>query len=313
MPRLIDDLRAKTCRLACPGFVPPSRERDWAKMMKFLHDGVIMNPGLPVIVIDNVSEYYYTSEQEYWDLRNDFPNLAPPYPVMWFESKLQKRIHSKEKGDTDVAAMCPNGRTGVAITALDPVKQKWEGELPPGTKWILWCELYIDFGKRGVTCEGPHGSIFLCVDADGAILGQPWMQSFIEDASDPYMVDVMQSIISWLYPAFLAISFLHCKNVTVADNVVPAPLAKKYRDRHGIAPTGYKTLVIEPLKQILRHEGKSHEVGIQKAMHICRGHFKDYREGRGLFGKYKMLVWHPSIVRGTKGEKAPPREIEVKV
>jgi hypothetical protein len=48
-------------------------------------------------------------------------------------------------------------------------------------------------------------------------------------------------------------------------------------------------------------------------MHICRGHFKDYREGRGLFGKYHQLVWHPSLVRGTKGDKPAAREIEVKL
>ena len=48
-------------------------------------------------------------------------------------------------------------------------------------------------------------------------------------------------------------------------------------------------------------------------MHICRGHFADYREGRGLFGKYKVQVWMPATVRGTRGKSAPEREIEVKV
>jgi hypothetical protein len=48
-------------------------------------------------------------------------------------------------------------------------------------------------------------------------------------------------------------------------------------------------------------------------MHICRGHFRDYREGKGLFGKYKQLVWTPMTVRGTRGKDAPAREIEIKV
>lgn len=314
MPRLIDDMRARTARLACPHFVSPSKQLAWKKMAKFLHDSVIMNPELPVIEMSNVSRYYYESEQEYWDLRDDFPNLAPPYPAMWFESKMQKRIHSKDCGDTDVAALVPNGRVGAVIHALDPATQKFEGEPPAGTKWVLWCELYIDFGRRGVTCEGPHGSIFLCVSAEGAILETPWMQSYIDDVHhDPQAVDLMESIITWLYPAFLTICFLHCKNVTMVENAVPKPLAKKYREKHGITPTSYKTLVIEPLKQILRREGGSDKVGVQKALHICRGHFRDYREGRGLFGKYHGQFWMPSIVRGSKGEKAPPREIEVKV
>jgi hypothetical protein len=135
------------------------------------------------------------------------------------------------------------------------------------------------------------------------------MQSWAAESE----ADAMRHFMTWLHPAFLAISFLHCKNVRIDDNAVPAKLAKRYRERNGIAPANYKTLVIEPLKQILRTEGKSGEHGLAKAMHICRGHFKDYREGRGLFGKYKQIVWQPSVVRGTKGEKAAPREIEVKL
>ena len=52
-----------------------------------------------------------------------------------------------------------------------------------------------------------------------------------------------------------------------------------------------------------------------RAMHICRGHFKDYRQGKGLFGRYHQLVWQPAIVRGSKSEPKPPatREYEVKL
>jgi hypothetical protein len=112
----------------------------------------------------------------------------------------------------------------------------------------------------------------------------------------------------------LAVSFLHCKNVTLVDHAVDAPLAKKWKARHGFSPTPYHTLVIEPLKAILRGQGGAGQgTGLAKAMHICRGHFADYREGRGLFGKYKQVVWIPSMVRGTKGKAAPPREMEIRV
>lgn len=312
MPRLIDDMRAKGARIAMPNFVSPSKERSWVSMAHFCHK-IIMQPELPVIDVTNVSDYYYTSEQEYWDPRHDFPNLAPPYQAAWFESKMQRRIHSKECGDTDVAALVPHGRTGVLIHALDPSTQQFEGKPPEGTKWVLWCELYIDFGKRGVTCEGPHGSMFLCVSAEGAILETPWMQSFVDDVhGDPAMLGLMRSQMTWLYPTFLAISFMHCRNVALVDNKVPKPLAKKYRERTGVEPVAYKTLVIEPLKQILRRDGGSDKVGIQRALHICRGHFKDYREGRGLFGRYHQMVWQPSVVRGTKGALGP-RNVEVKI
>ena len=39
--------------------------------------------------------------------------------------------------------------------------------------------------------------------------------------------------------------------------------------------------------------------GLKQALHICRGHFKDYRDGRGLFGKHKGLYWWEQNVRGS--------------
>jgi hypothetical protein len=307
MSRLIDDLRAPGAKLAMPFFVQPSKEQAWQDLGRGVHE-LLMNPELPVIDINNVATYYFEAEQEFWDLRDDFPNLAPPYPAFWCECKIAKRIHSKEKGDSDISAMIPHGRTGILIHGIPREDANGTG-IPDNVRWILWCELFIDFGRRGIVADGPHGSVMICVDANGAIVGLPQMQSFAGNEHAP----IMKSYITWLYPALLAISFLHCKNVTVVENRVPAPLAKKYHARHGIRPANYKTLVIEPLKNILRTEGRSGEVGVQKALHICRGHFRDYREGRGLFGKLHQLVWMPSIVRGTKGEKAPPREVEVKI
>ena len=52
------------------------------------------------------------------------------------------------------------------------------------------------------------------------------------------------------------------------------------------------------MKKVLREEGKSEETGLKHALHICRGHFKDYRDGKGLFGRYKDIYWWESQVRG---------------
>jgi hypothetical protein len=265
---------------------------------------------LPVLLIDNVSEYIYTSDQEFWDLSKDFPNFAPPYPQFWSEHRMPRKIHSTECGDTDIAAIVPNGRIGVLVTAHEPGSFA-RHELPEGTRWVLHCEIMVDWGSARPApsnIDGTAGAICLAIDEEGRLLKQPMMASY----APPEAEHVMHGYMTWLHPTFLAMSFLHCKNVRVDEHTVDKPLAKKYRARHGVEPTGYKTLVIEPLKQILRHEGKSDQHGIQKACHICRGHFKDYREGRGLFGKYKMLVWQDAIVRGTRG-KAQPREVEIKV
>jgi hypothetical protein len=158
MSRLIDDLRAPGARVAMPFFVRHDKQDAWQLLGARVHD-LLMNPELPVLLIDNVAEYYYAADQEYWDLREDFPNLAPPYPVLWCEHKMVKRIQSKECGDTDLSALVPHGRTGMLIHGLNPAETHGEG-IPANARWLLWCELFIDFGRRGVTADGPDGSVF---------------------------------------------------------------------------------------------------------------------------------------------------------
>jgi len=311
MPRLIDDLRRRDARIRKPWFVAEHLAQQWADHCVKLSQ-MLSAPDLPVLQLDNVADYYFTnSDQEYWDLSRDFPNLAPPFEVFWCEHKMPRVIHSAEAGDTQMKDLVQNGRIGVLMAALTPDQVGVaQGELPENAKWILWAELFIDYGIRGTTADGAHGATFFAIDAEGRLIVRPWLQTFAGAEHNEHI----KNYITFFHPSLLAVSFLHCKNVKLVENKVHPPLAKKYHKRHGVEPCAYKTLVIEPLKQILRSEGgHGNGNGLAKAMHICRGHFKDYREGRGLFGKYHQLVWHPSVIRGTKGKQAPPREIEVKV
>jgi hypothetical protein len=308
MPRLIDDIRVRGVQM--PVFVAPEWEAQWLKYAKSVMQ-VLTEPKLPVLLIDNVADYYYVGTgQEYWSLERDFPNLAPPYECFWAEHRLTRRIHSDTKGDTDMSSVLgKEARLGAVFMAIDPQDAQGK-DIPENARWLYWADIFIQYDHvHGERAHGPHGAILFAVDAEGHILGAPQMQNYAPAGSD----EVMKSLMTWLHPALLAICFLHCKNVTVTDESVPKPLARKHHARTGQWPTAYKTLVIEPLKQILRHEGRSGEVGLAKAMHICRGHFRDYREGKGLFGKYKQLVWTPMTVRGTRGKDAPAREIEIKV
>jgi hypothetical protein len=305
MARLIDDLRA-TDRVEMPFWVASNKGDQWARGAELVL-GVVRKEEFPVILIDNVADYYYRrSAQEYWDLTRDFPNLAPPYEMFWTEHKLPQMIHSEKFGDTKMNHVGRNARQGILWLAA----QEWKAEgVPENCKWMLCAEIFTDYDCRGRGIEGPSGTWCMMVDKDGAVVAQPQIQCY----ADPQWNEVLSGMMTVLHPALLAVSFLHCKNVKVVENEFPKPLAKKYHARTGIWPTPFHTLVIEPLKQILQTQGGSGSNGLAKAMHICRGHFRDYREGRGLFGKYKQLVWTPAVVRGTKGEKAAPREMRIKV
>jgi len=102
-----------------------------------------------------------------------------------------------------------------------------------------------------------------------------------------------------LFSAIFAVSLTHCRNVTSVEQCPPPALSKRHAERHGRPLCRYYVLDIEPMRKALHTEGRMGEVGIARALHLCRGHFADYREGNGLFGKHKGLFWWDAHVRGS--------------
>jgi hypothetical protein len=204
MPRLIDDIRASG-KLAMPRVISPAKQAEWAlhteQLWQFLRED------MPIIRIDNVADYYFTgTDQEQWDIVRDFPNLAPPFEMAWFEHHMSRVIHSREKGDTHVDEFAPRGRVGCLMLAAD--RESVEGQdLPPNMHWALTIEIFIDYGIKGII-EGPHESIHMAIDADGQLIGNPWMQTF----STQELTEIMLSLMAWTLPMLLAISFMHCKS-----------------------------------------------------------------------------------------------------
>jgi hypothetical protein len=131
--------------------------------------------------------------------------------------------------------------------------------------------------------------------------------------------DQMEKFI-WPYwcTALLSLSFMHCKNVKLVD-VIPDKQpthnksAKRRRERATYHPVPYKVLDILPMKEILRTKGRSEKVGAKKALHICRGHFADYTEGAGLFGKWHDRYWWSPQLRGTAQKGVTVRDHRIKL
>jgi hypothetical protein len=119
------------------------------------------------------------------------------------------------------------------------------------------------------------------------------------------------------HTALLSLSFLHCRNVGL-EEVTPERKtihnkAQKKRGEKTYQPIPYKILNIQPMRQILRTEGKSEIVGTKQALHICRGHFKHYEEGRGLFGKLHGTYWWPMQVRGSKEKGVATKDYRIEL
>lgn len=111
-------------------------------------------------------------------------------------------------------------------------------------------------------------------------------------------------------PALLAISFLHCRNVTT-EVVAPDLKLNRARSRRARRPLRrYKVLRIEPMTRTLSREGSIEAQGLAKALHICRGHFKTYEE-RPLFGRLRGTWFWQDHIRGSIEAGVVEKDYEV--
>ena len=295
MARLIDDIR-RAPRLEVPQAVVAEEKLEaWAKHAEKVWHMIAASP-MPVMVADNVSTYYFEGTgQEIWDLKLHFPNLAPPYPMFWIEFRMPKRIHSDTKGDTNIDMS--RGRVGWLMAAANREDATLtEGEFPEGTRWVYAARCSSTTAATAIY-RGRTGS--------GRPLhrrGRAPARQAVDSVRGRSMTTRWCGLSSARGSPGAACHLLHALQKRAAgEQRVPAKLARRTREKYGYTPTPYHTLIIEPLKEILRREGKSDSTGLAQAMHICHGQVRDYREGKGLFGKYHQVVWDP--VRGARHQE----------
>jgi hypothetical protein len=270
-----------------------------------------------VIVIDNVAKYMY-QDYEGYDM-NSFPNVAPPFNDFFMEYRgsllslvdgmPEQRIrnvgiHFGACSYDDICSIRYQ-RPDVSIVRMLNEMEEENKEF----HWLLAANVFIQTDKiMRLPCQ-----YITPVSKDGAIISGFRVAIY---GSESYRTDIPDGSFSavgrlMMYPGLLALSFMHCKNVELVKQAPPAPLSKKFQKRHGRPLVRYHVLDIEPMKKVLRSEGESEKTGIKKALHICRGHFKDYRQ-RGLFGKIKGLYWWDSHVRGTIEQGIVDKDYRVK-
>lgn len=235
-----------------------------------------------VFLIDNVAKYWAADAKDVYEL-NDYPNVAPPYEIFFMEYSFPKKMNI---GGKIQETWGNNVRLGTAFIARQRSKSH-------DTHWEMQFYTFAEENKKLLPEAALVGRFY--VRKDGGLSEDMKVNLGI---SQLVGYENGEAIWEAMVPMLLAISLLHCKNVSVITPELPTPLIKKARKKHGIVPVRYHLLEIEPVKKILRTEGNSEKTGLKYALHICRGHFKDYSEGRGLFGKYKGLYWWESHVRG---------------
>lgn len=263
-------------------------------------------PDAVPIDIDNVARFL--RDKGDFDPERDCPNLAPPFPLFWVEyDELQQRDDSWRVGilfksyelDPETASDQVNAyfRTVADGAAQDATGEPIE-RVVDVPKWLMVGFIFLASGGRVI---GPVKHWSSAINPDGRLSatasGRLANLSVYVGVDDPG-VAMLVGLTNLMPPAFMAISFMHCKNVARVDNL-PNRQERREMQRREEAITIYKTLQIEPMKQVLSSQGGVAHNGLKKALHICRGHFSTYSEEKPLFGKYAGRFWIQAHVRGT--------------
>lgn len=295
---------------------------DWEKSQSWFKPDTRELAGAQVIKIDNVDEYFWAHMGNGYDL-STLPNIAPPFhnyfmyvdgsafqyengtnrrdefpkyqygvwfiagpvestvdddAIKWFSDEGMNRLQLKARGEK------------WAVTAI--VFEKYKTKLPP---------LVIAMHRYLVMEDGSYSSF-----PDSWVISEPEAKknaSFYGVTVDTIQDAVIETGRVIMGACLLATSLMHCKNVEMSDAEMTSrekQQAVDFERRHKTPATRWKVLNIEPMRRVLSAVGGIEKNGAEKALHICRGHFKDYRNSGGLFGKHKDIYWWEQHMRGSE-------------
>ena len=247
----------------------------------------------------NVAEFIYTGGKYEWDWWDDFPGVMPPFESSWIEFSIPRVQRGWDGRLADIGWTPP--KMGVLVTCDSSSDRTWVymesfGLLPDKSL------VQISTLRYAVTPSG-------CIDGNDLTFSS--FREYETDEGD-YRFEGFD-VGTIFFTPLLTLSFLNCKNVVLED--APFKGSRQHRralERKGIKQTKFKTLVIEPMKQVLKTEGGIEHNGLKKALHICRGHFATYSDDRPLFGKYSGTYWKPAHVRGNADNGTVYKDYKVK-
>lgn len=258
-----------------------------------------------VVEATNIAHYLFrSSDKEVWEYTRDFHCVKPPLPLMFIEWATPSEINSG-----GVVRPSPRliSRVGWLIAEVDRESEPAMFERsPPETASLVSGQCFwLHSGSGGVTIPVAFA---VPLDSSGRMLTKPVFYCLDGELAESFQASAGY----FAHPMFLALSFMHCKNVAVTPKEVARDVAKRRRKAGLPSFVRYNVVDIEPMKAVLRADGGSDTDGVRRAMHICRGHFATYTEAKPLFGRVSGTFWVPAHVRGDRDSGVVASDYRVK-
>jgi hypothetical protein len=257
--------------------------------------------------IQNVADYYFQYPEEKWDSARDF-TVAPPFNFFATRYTVPDSAVDIIRGMEMLTVFRVVEKAPISTLTVHGYSADINPHPPalvPGARWHIFMQIFSTSGRQ----VAPPVDWFLAVDELGQIARYGghiamWVVDTHQDAGVAIMADSLAQV------NFLALTFMHCKNVQVLN---PPPPSKKRLPRKKKFESRYHRLKIEAIGQ-KRESAPGSRTGIQQSLHIVRGHFREYGEefGKGkLFGKFSGRYWVAAHTSGSPATGVVTKDYQV--
>jgi len=276
------------------------------------------------IEASNIARYFeetYVGEDKdgraWW---NDLKCLVPPFETFFVEWEKPHVPTSLRMGVLFIAcapeAAADTLRSIIGENAqYTPKKiQEFRDKHGERVRWIYLTFDFLEFDNSkqhnisGIRSPFHIGAV--AVAEDGALL-----DFWLSHASGAITRKESETIGAASMPAWTALAMMNCDNIETVEHVAPEPFQRS-RTRKGKQPlVSFRTIQVnlDKTPKSIQAEQLPEVDGEGKVrLHQKRGHMKDYRKGKGLFGKYKGLWYWGSTLAGSGAEGVVVSNYEVK-
>ncbi len=248
---------------------------------------------------DNVAEWFFQDSKDEWLFQSDFGALRLPFDIMWVE------WNEPEKMRMDGRWLDSEMKSGGALLEDRTTPETLAYCETPGASRVVSVIAAQVFRDTGEILWYPNRGL-LFTDDNGKYIEVRSMAN----AERKSPID-LNSIWLAVKPAFLAVSLMNCKNVTVDTRRTPVSKVSKPKRRRPDPRLEYHTIVL-PERRQAGVRGMADAAGSVRPFHQVRGHFATYTAEAPLFGKHTGTYWKPWHTRGDMSAGEIRSDYEVK-
>jgi hypothetical protein len=277
--------------------------------------------------ISQIADWYFQEAEVYeTNLRDQFPSVVAPFPVTYFEYKIPATwkvrnpktevfdlVKTPHDATDKFACLIIQEKLPDNFTGHDPYEGQVLNQILAGLKEPAkprFKQFTFFFAGNHEDCV-PACWVTNYVDENGRMMGGPVSDihhTLRSRSSQPEGEAYGDLIRCYGYPIYFALSLLACKNVSLRARGI-SDKDRKQAARVKSIPFDYRDVVIAPLRKSITAGEHGPGNGIVTAMRIAGGHWKDYTQGNGLFGKVHGRFWWDDYVKVMRGTEKAVEEL----